>query len=467
MSRHYTKREIDFDIEFRPSDQATAHGGQMAVAGIVREYELWKKLKNYPALDPRTDKHKGFDVAVYVGAFIFGFCSGAKSLSDIERLEDDEALKGLLGIKRFPDQSALGEWLRNIGAAGVAALRLLVRDFTAWALGRAAPAAVRHAGMLEAFFDDTQIEVEGRCFEGAKINYEGNMALSWQTLWVGPFIADAIMGSPTDHKEPVCSETCGNDVSAYLPTMLKENQSLWEGCPSYLYADSASSAGKYLEAIDESFERWSVSYNKWTGPLETQSAQLPQESWSEPQLEKWRDGTLHETQYNWLRYQPGGCEHPQLFAVVRHRRSDGELFWRYCFVVCKEHESLKTAKAAFERHNLKGDKERAFSELLTDFELHHPPCKSLVANNAYYLFGALAYNILQALKVIYLPPEHRPKRIRTLLHHLLLMPVEIKRHARRMKAVFFAPAGWLVWWKGFLNELLPRCRQTDKATASG
>ena len=69
------------------------------------------------------------------------------------------------------------------------------------------------------------------------------------------------------------------------------------------------------------------------------------------------------------------------------------------------------------------------------------------------------WNILQAIKVIYLPVEHQPKRIRTLLHHLLLIPVEIKRHARGMKAVFFAPAGWLEWWKGFLRDLLPRCRQ--------
>src|SRR6202034_3670357 len=137
----------------------------------------------------------------------------------------------------------------------------------------------------------------------------------------------------------------------------------------------------------------------------------------------------------------------------------------YYFVAAKEHENLKTPKAAFERHRLKGDKERAFSELLSDLDLHHPPCHSLVANNAYYLLGALAYNVLQALKVIYLPPEHQPKRIRTLLQHLLLIPVEIKRHARGLKAVFFAPAGWLAWWKGFLHDLLPRCRQVGPAAA--
>jgi len=237
----------------------------MAVAGLLGEYGLWEKLKGYPRLDPRTDKHKGFDVEVYVAAFVFGFCSGGKSLADTERLNEDEALKAMLGMKRMPDQSALGEWLRNLGEDGVQELRRLVRDFCQWALQRAQPARIRHCGMLEAFFDDTQIEVEGKRFEGAKINYEGNVALSWQTLWVGPFLVDAIMGSPSEHKEPVSSDQCGNDVSAYLPMMLKENGALWQGVESYLYADSASSAGKYLEAIDGTFSRWSVSYNKWTG----------------------------------------------------------------------------------------------------------------------------------------------------------------------------------------------------------
>ena len=465
MSRHHRKIEKSFDIEFRPSTKATAHGGQMAVAGLLGEYGLWEKLKGYPRLDPRTDKHKGFDVEVYVAAFVFGFCSGCKSLADTERLNEDEALKAILGMKRMPDQSALGEWLRHLGGDGVQELRRLVRDFSQWALQRAQPARIRHCGMLEAFFDDTQIEVEGKRFEGAKLNYDGHVALSWQTLWVGPFLADAIMGSPSEHKEPVSSDQCGNDVSAYLPMMLKENGALWEGVESYLYADSASSAGKYLEAIDGAFSRWSVSYNKWTAPLEMGAVALPEGSWSAVELEAWRDGTEHQSQYNWLRYQPSGCQKTKLFAVVRHRKAGEEFFWQYHFVATKEHENLKTPQAAFERHRLKGDKERAFSELLSDFDLHHPPCHSLVANNAYYLLGALAYNVLQALKVIYLPPEHQPKRIRTLLQHLLLIPVEIKHHARRMKAVFFAPAGWLAWWKGFLHDLLPRCRQVGAAAA--
>jgi hypothetical protein len=40
-------------------------------------------------------------------------------------------------------------------------------------------------------------------------------------------------------------------------------------------------------------------------------------------------------------------------------------------------------------------------------------------------------------------------------------------HVRKTKAVFFAPAGWLAWWRGLLAELLPRCRQLGALAVAG
>lgn len=459
MSRHYTISPGRFELEFASSNRATVHGGQLAIAALLEQFGLWEKVKATPALDPRKQKTKGYDPQVYVAAIVFSLTSGGDSLADAERLNEDEALKATLGIKRFPDQSAVAEWLRQIGWEGAGALRRLNRELVQWALGRCDKRLVTYCGALESFFDDTQIEVSGKCFEGAKLNYEGNVALSWQTLWVGPFLGDAILGSPSQTKEPASSAVTGEDVSAYLPHMLEESRHLWSGWQTYFYADSASSAGKYMEAVDEEFGNWSISYNKWTGPLEKRCEELKEEFWSKEEQTRWRDGREHTAQYGFVRHQPEGCEKPKTFAAVRHKESGGLGFWEYAFVACKDREESVPAQRVFERHRLKGDKERAFSELLSDMDLHHPPCQRLDANNSYYLLAAFAFNALQALKLLHLPAEHHPKRIKTLIHHLLLIPVEIKRHARKLKAVFFAPAGWVDWWRGFLAELLPRCRQ--------
>lgn len=462
MSKHYTKKTPRYQIRFADRCRASAHGGQLAIHALLTQSGLWAKVKRLPALDPRQDRSKGYEPIVFVVQVLFCFCSGGVNLADAERLDEDEALKVLLGIEKFPDQSTLGEWLRALGAAGWTALRQLNRDLVGWALQQAKPSRYQHLGQLECFFDDTQIEVFGRTFEGAKLNYEGNLALSWQTLFVGPFLADSVLGATSETKDSPRSEEAGRDVSGCLPALLEANATLWAERSSYLYTDSASSAGKYLAVIAETFDAWSVSYNKWTGPLEAKAAEWPETSWSPVQKTLWRDGTEHTAQYAWMRYQPGGCEQPQLFATVRHKGPE-DLFWRYAFVTCQTQATLP--QAVFERHRLKGDKERLFSELLRDLDLHHPPCQQLNANRIFYTLATLAYNLLQALKLIHLPESEQPKRVRTLIHHLLLMPVELRRHARRVVASLYVPAGWVNWWRGLLAQLLPQCRQLGMVQA--
>ena len=464
MSKYHTLKPRKFTVEFRDWRQASAHGGQLAIAAQFEQFGLKDRVRRERALDPRTHQGKGFAPLVYVTQLLYCFTSGGVSLADAERLNEDGPLKAFLGLDKFPDQTAVGAWLRDIGEPGWQALRRLNRAFVQWVLERAQPARYQHAGRTECFFDDTQIEVNGSSFEGAAVNYEGHLALSWQVLLTGPFVADQILGATSLTKESPASDQAGQDVSSRLPELLEANALLWQKQRSYLYTDSASSAGKYLEVIAQHFSAWSVSYNKWTGPLETKAAELPELVWSAAQSLCWRDGSEHTAQYAWFRYQPGGCESPQRFAVVRHRPA-GEMFWRYAFLTVNEQEG--SAQLVFERHRLKGDKERVLSELLSDLDLHHPPCANLNANRSFYTLAVLAWNTLQALKLLHLPETEAPKRMRTLLRHLLLIPVELKRHARGLKACLYAPAGWVAWWRGLLADLLPRCRVLGRVSASG
>ena len=276
MSKYYTLKLRKFSVEFRDWRQASTHGGQLAVAALLDQFGLKDRVRRELALDPRRHKGKGFAPRVYVTQLLYSFTSGGVSLADAERLNDNGPLKAFLGIAQFPDQTAVGEWLRDIGQPGWEALRRINRAFVQWAFERAEPARYRPAGRTECFFDNTQIEVSGSSFEGAAINYEGNLALSWQVLLVGPFVADQILGATSDTKESPASDQAGKDVSNRLPELSEANAALWPKDRGYLYADSASSAGKYLETIQRHFSAWSVSYNKWTGPLETKAAELPE-----------------------------------------------------------------------------------------------------------------------------------------------------------------------------------------------
>jgi hypothetical protein len=418
----FTLDEHRLRIEVVPAKGHTVHGGQAAVAAICRRFGLWDLLRAEPALDPRTDKRRGFAPETMVAQIVVALCCGGAGLADAARLQADKGLRHALGVKRFASDNQLSTWLGELGEPGVAALRRVLREFVRRLLAQCPAGAVRSGGELEVFFDDTQIEVTGRRFEGAAFNYEGNLALGLQALFVGPFLADQrVTGDNTP-------------VSALLPEFLQDNAPLWQDTPAYFFADSASSEGRYLDAVRATFPRFSISYNRWTEPLERLAAELPAQAWTE------REGS----HYAYLRHQPEGCARPQVYAV-RRWRDQGELFDRYSFCACED--GTRTPQAVWDRHDLKGEREQLFSQLLADLDLHHPPCLQLCANRAFYTLAALAFNALTALKLLELPAELHGWRIRTLIAHLLTLPAKLSRHARGELLRLFAPAGWLDWWR--------------------
>jgi hypothetical protein len=433
----FSKRKTKLHLQLTNSNQATAHGGQLLVDALCRRFDLWKRIHAELSLDPRKRTSAGFDPVAIVAQLLFTLTSGGASLADAERLGQDHVLLDLLGLDKGADQTTLGEWLRAQTKESVLALHRINATLVDWASQQAKPGRWLHAGEVEVFFDDTQIEVEGHQFEGARINYEGNRALGWQTLWYGPWLLDGILDG-------------AGDVSEHLPVLLDEHQHRWQGRPSYLYADSGSSAGKYLNRIGQGgFGRWSISYNKWTDKLDQLASELPESQWSAlPPAEQ------PQEQYTWVKHQPGQCQQAQRFAAVRWKQN-GDLFWRYAYRVCQAGEKDQP-KAVFERHRLKGAKEQAFSEVLTGLDLHHPPCTQLLANQAFYAIGMLAYNVLITLKILDLPDDAQSWRIQTIIRHLLTVPVSVSTHARYNVARICIPAGWLRWWRLFVEQWVPK-----------
>lgn len=430
-----TKKSPRLKIEVQANHDLSVIGGLVAVEAVAQQFGLWQKLAGLRVLDPRRDCSRGFGPEVIAGQIIAALCSGGTDLVDSERRNDDPLAKQLFGVKKFADESQVGEWLRAQTEDGVAAVRALNRELVDWVDSRADRRRYQHGGQDELFFDDTQLEVFGEHFEGARINYDGQRALSWQTLWWGPLLRDGVLGSPGD-----CSDQ--------LPGLLAANRGLWRGRRVHVYADSGSSAGEYLEAIAEeggqagaAAWQYTVSYNKWTSPLERKAAELPALAWR----------ASGEETFAFLRHQPEGCAKPKLFACARRKP---DLLWQYGFVACDE--AHNDAPRLFERHHLKGDKERLFSEVLSGLDLHHPPCLRLRANQMFYALAMLAYNLLQAIKLLELPDDCQGWRLKTLLAKLLVLPARLQRRSRQMVARLLVPAVWLEWWRQLLGRLWPQ-----------
>lgn len=423
-----TKKESRLRLEFVENKDHSIHSGLVAVEAMAQRFGLWQRIRKLSSLDPRRDKRRGYSPEVIVGQLIYALCTGGGCLSDSEALNEDPLAGKLFGVERFADQSQVGEWLRGQSEQSVEDLRQLLREFVAWVWKEADPRRLLHCGQREVFFDDTQLEVSGKQFEGAAINYNGDLALSWQTLWVGPFLADSHIGSP-------------KDVSDQLPSMLDRNRDLWRGEAAHFYADSGSSAGAYLDAIHAEGWNYSVSYNRWTSPLERKARELPASEWVQSGTES----------HALFRHQPDGRKEPQLYAVTRWK---ADLFEQFGFIAC--HDGVTDAQKLTERHHLKGEKEQLFSEVLGGLDLHRPPCSALIANQVYYLIGALAYDLMTAIKILDLQDDCQGWRVKTMMKKLLMLPGRLSQRSRQWVARVMVPGSWLNWWQRWVARVWPQ-----------
>jgi hypothetical protein len=442
----FSKRNSRFRLQLTNSEMASAHGGQVLVEAMARRLGLWEHIKACPSLDPRKRSDRGFAPVALVAQLLFTLTSGGVSLADAERMGRDSVLLELTGLDQGADESTLGEWLRAQTKESVLELMRINWRVVDQILREAKPGRYQRAGSLDFFFDDTELEVSGKCFEGVRVNYEGERALSLQTLWAGPLWLDFILDGATD-------------PSQHLTELLEQHAQRWRGRKSHLFVDSASSSAAYLHAIDQAgFSSWSVSYNKWTTVLDRQAEAQPEGQWSAPV-----SGEKTVAQYLWQRHQPGEARRAYEFATVR-RKEVGELLWQYGHVACAPGD-LTSAQLVMERHQLKGACEQRFSEVLSDLDLHHPPCEKLLANQAFYAIAMLAYNVLVGLRLLELPDEDQGLRVRSIIRHLLTVPVTVSRHARYVTATICIAAGWMKWWRLFLERWVPKRKPGRPARA--
>lgn len=191
-----SKRSPRIRFEFVPAKKQSTLGGLPAIEALAQQFGLWKKIRALPGIDHRVRTSHGYSPELNVAQLLYCFCSGGASLADAERLNDEPLVRQLARVERFADQTQLGQWLRQQSPASVAAFWGLIAEFVQWVIARADAARWTYAGRAEVFFDDTQIEVFGPSFQGARINYNGDRALSLQTLWFGPFLLEGQLGSP-------------------------------------------------------------------------------------------------------------------------------------------------------------------------------------------------------------------------------------------------------------------------------
>lgn len=86
---------------------------------------LFEEFKNKFKVNESVEKHfskplsnREFEASCFISTLLLTLYGGGESISDTREIRDDKAFRKLLNLKKVPDESAIGKWLRRIGERG-------------------------------------------------------------------------------------------------------------------------------------------------------------------------------------------------------------------------------------------------------------------------------------------------------------------------------------------------------------
>ena len=402
----------------------TGHGGAIFLRAAADRLGLPRQLAEHVRVKQRR---RGVSEDQMLLALIGCISGGDGSLVDLDRLAGDEVRKSALGLDAVADPRRVGELLARFGKNALGGLRTIAHANAA----QLAPAVIKHyrdeLGYVPLFVDGTAIEVGSGKIEGANKGYNGEYQYWWHATFIGDLMVTADL------------HPGGTNVTAGFAEQLAEAKKLIpEHTPVWAAVDNAYYDKEFVRTCDEYGWDYSISvtHGEFQRPLLRAAAELEADDWAIVNDDE--AATI-------ITHRPHGWHRAHQYVVIKSLKPNrqGDLFERYSFILVSR-KNLSLAKL-IARHRRKQGCENHFKGPLIDLDLHHPPCRKLNANRAYYLLGLIAAQLLTAVKYLLLPICARTARFRTLIRDLIRLPALLTRSGRRTYLRFSRTAYRPAW----------------------
>ena len=418
-------------VEFEFTDlDLTAFGGASLLAQAAKRFGLFELLDGAVSVKVRN---RGASDAETLWAIVASLARGHGALSDLDALRADTVASTLLGLGNVPEARRAGEWLGRMKPSDVKGLWAAAVEFA----GRVAPSVIDHEvgtkGYVALFIDATGIEVDGHLFERARKDYDGNRGYWLHATFLGGLWSAGQL------------QPGGGRVTLNWRKLLEWTAGMVPaGTPVWLRADNAYYKGDLVRLCAERGWDCSISLTNdlWRQPVLEQVEGLADAAWTDIGMEEEAVLAAH---------RPRGWPAEQHYVVVRRRTENGQgLLVPQHTVILVSRDDLPLKELVL-RHRGKqcacpaGRLENAFKGPLRDMDLHHPPCRSYRANQAFHALGQIAQALLRAVQFTALPKRARGHGIRQVIRYVMRTAAHMVRTARRT-CLRFAKTNFRLDW---------------------
>ena len=404
------------------NDLLTSRAGLLDIAQLMDSLNLAERIDQH---FPSPKSNRGYKPSEFIKTLILMQHEGSFHLDDIRHIQGDEALRTVLDLKKLPQATTLGDWLRRMGN------QPRIQD--AWVkVNRALlQSALHHCKKVTLDIDATEIVAHKA---DAKWTYNKN---KYFMPMVG-HIAETGQVVAVDFRQGNVPPAQNN-----LAFIQQCQRSLPEGCAlNALRIDAAGYQIKIIEYCDEQGIEYAIRA-KTSAAMRAQIEAASDSDW-QPLLDKQGEAISGQSIY-----RTSFCigDYEKAFTLIIQRTalkgqasldldsqessdtiSQGGYVHR---AIATNRDELSDSQIVHWYNQRAEDSENRIKERNLDFGGDTLPCSDFNANALYFLISALSYNLFALMRQL-LPEELAHHRAMTLRWRLYASAAKVVKTGRQL-----------------------------------
>jgi hypothetical protein len=404
------------------NDLLTSRAGLLAIGQLMDSLRLAERIDKY---FPQPKSNRGYMPSEFIKTLILMQHEGSFHLDDIRHIQDDEALRTVLDLKKLPQATTLGDWLRRMGN------QPHIQD--AWVKVNKAllQSALHRCKKVTLDIDATEIIAHKADAKWTYNKNKGFMPMVGHIAETGQVVA-------VDFRQ-------GNVPPAQdnLAFIQQCQQSLPAGCAlNALRIDAAGYQIKIIEYCDEQGIDYAIRA-KTSATMRAQIDAADDADWKPLIDKKGKEISGQDT------YRTSFCigDYEEAFTLIIQRTAfkgqtnldldlqensnainQGGYVYR---AIATNRDKLSDSQVVHWYNQRAEDSENRIKELKLDFGGDTLPCSDFNANALYFLISALSYNLFALMRQL-LPEELAHHRAMTLRWRLYAIAAKVVKTGRQL-----------------------------------
>ncbi|WP_018402900.1 IS1380 family transposase [Marinobacter gelidimuriae] len=404
------------------NDLLTSRAGLLATGQLMDTLSLAERIDKH---FPQPKSNRGYKPSEFIKTLILMQHEGSFHLDEVRHIQDDEALRTVLDLKKLPQATTIGDWLRRMGS------QPQIQE--AWVKVNKAvlQSALHRCKKVTLDIDATEIVAHKADAQWTYNKNKGFMPMVGHIAETGQVVAvDFRQGNVPPAK----------DNLAFIKQC---QQALPEGCAlNALRIDAAGYQIKIIEYCDEQGIEYAIRA-KTSPAMRAQIDAAGDADWQPLIDKKGKEISGQDT------YRTSFCigKYEKAFTLIIQRtaikgqanldldsQEDSNAISRGGYVyraIATNRDKLSDSQIVHWYNQRAEDSENRIKELKLDFGGDTLPCSDFNANALYFLISSLSYNLFALMRQL-LPEELAHHRAMTLRWRLYAMAAKVVKTGRQL-----------------------------------